>query len=67
MSDFDLILVGGGTGGLTAATGAANLGKKVAVIEGDKLAGTCLNYGCTPTKSIIYSAMLYSAFKNAKQ
>lgn len=67
MSEFDLIVVGGGTGGNYSAVLAANMGKKVALIEKDKLAGTCVNYGCTPTKSIFYSSSLYAQFKNSKQ
>jgi pyruvate/2-oxoglutarate dehydrogenase complex dihydrolipoamide dehydrogenase (E3) component len=60
-------VVGGGTGGNYSAVLAANLGKKVALIERDKLAGTCVNYGCTPTKSIFYSSSLYAQFKNSEQ
>ncbi len=67
MSEFDLMVLGGGTGGLPSAVMAANMGKKVAVVEGDKLAGTCMNYGCTPTKAIIHSARVYAQAKDSKR
>lgn len=67
MPDFDLVVLGGGTGGLPSAVEAADMGKDVALIERDKLAGTCLNYGCTPTKAIIYPAKLLSSFRGSKK
>ncbi len=59
--DFDLIVLGGGPGGYTGAIRAAKLGKKVALIEKDKLGGTCLNRGCIPTKALLHSAEIYSS------
>lgn len=67
MYDYDLIVIGGGTGGLPSGISGAKLGKKIAVVERDQLAGTCLNYGCTPTKVIIHSARLFKLFKDSRQ
>ena len=49
-NEYDLIVIGAGGAGSTAAGNAAGLGRRVALIERDKLGGTCLNYGCDPTK-----------------
>ena len=60
--EYDLIVIGAGAAGSTAATTAASKGARVAMIERDKLGGTCLNYGCDPTKTMIHIAkLLYSA------
>src|SRR5262245_14751603 len=59
---FDLIVIGAGPGGYTAAIRAAQLGKKVACIEkrpGKALGGTCLNVGCIPSKALLDSSELY--------
>jgi dihydrolipoamide dehydrogenase len=53
---FDVVVLGAGPGGYTAAIRAAQLGKKVAIIEADKLGGVCLNKGCIPTKALLKSA-----------
>ena len=53
MNSFDVIVIGSGPGGYVAAIRAAQLGKKVAVIEKDDLGGICLNWGCIPTKSLL--------------
>jgi len=53
---FDLIVIGGGPGGYSAAISAAKCKKKVAVFESDKLGGTCLNVGCIPTKYLLDKA-----------
>jgi pyruvate/2-oxoglutarate dehydrogenase complex dihydrolipoamide dehydrogenase (E3) component len=61
-NEYDLIVVGSGGAGSTAATTAASMGKRIALIERDKLGGTCLNYGCDPTKTLLHTAhMLYQA------
>ena len=61
-NEYDLIVIGAGGAGSTAATTAAGLGKRVALIERDKLGGTCLNYGCDPTKTLLHTAhTLYQA------
>lgn len=56
MSFFDLIVIGAGPGGYVAAIKAAQLGKSVAVIEKDKVGGTCLNRGCVPTKALVHAS-----------
>jgi dihydrolipoamide dehydrogenase len=56
MKKFDVVVVGGGPGGYVAAIRAAQLGKKVALIEMDKMGGVCLNRGCIPTKAVLKSA-----------
>ncbi len=59
---YDLIVIGSGGAGSTAATTAARMGKRIALIERDKLGGTCLNYGCDPTKTLLHTAhLLYHA------
>ena len=62
---FDLVVVGGGPGGYTAAIRASQLGMKCAVIERDALGGVCLNWGCIPTKALLKNAQLYNDFKHA--
>ena len=52
----DLCVIGAGSGGLTVAAGAAQLGVSVALIERHKMGGDCLNYGCVPSKSLIAAA-----------
>lgn len=60
MSQFDLIVVGAGPGGYVAAIRAAQLGKKVAIIEKEsKLGGTCLRVGCIPSKALLESSHIY--------
>ena len=56
MGHFDLIIVGGGPGGYEAAIRGSQLGLNVALIEKDKMGGTCLNRGCIPTKAFVHSA-----------
>lgn len=53
MSDFDLIVVGGGSGGLAGAFRAAAHGARVALLEPGELGGTCVNVGCVPSKTIV--------------
>jgi len=57
--DYDLIVIGSGPGGYTAAIRASQLGLKTAVIEREHLGGICLNWGCIPTKSLLKSAQVY--------
>jgi dihydrolipoamide dehydrogenase len=59
MYDFDVIVIGAGPAGYPAAIRAAQLGKKTAVIEKEAFGGTCLNWGCIPTKTLIASAERY--------
>src|SRR5579859_7088924 len=59
---YDLLVIGAGAAGSTAATNAAQNGARVAMVERDSIGGTCLNYGCDPTKTLIHIAdMLYDA------
>jgi dihydrolipoamide dehydrogenase len=65
--EFDIAVIGGGPGGYPAAIKAAQLGKKVALIEAWELGGTCLNRGCIPTKTLIYNAHLWRKIQNAEE
>jgi len=70
MSDvrhFNLVIIGTGPGGYVAAIRAAQLGLKTAVVEKDELGGTCLNWGCIPTKSWIMTAHLFEQIRRAKE
>jgi len=51
--NYDLIIIGGGSAGLTAARLASSLGAKVCIVEKSDLGGDCLQYGCVPSKSLI--------------
>ncbi len=66
-TDFDLIVLGSGTGGYTAAFRGAQLGLRVALVEPSKIGGTCLHLGCIPTKALIESAELFARLKRAKE
>ncbi|MGA2513498.1 MAG: dihydrolipoyl dehydrogenase [Candidatus Limnocylindrales bacterium] len=66
-SDFDLIVLGAGTGGYTAAFRAAQLGMSVALVDQGKIGGTCLHVGCVPTKALLESAELFARLKKAKE
>ena len=56
MLNYEAVVVGGGPGGYECAIRLAQNGKKTALIEEDKLGGTCLNRGCIPTKTLLHSA-----------
>lgn len=62
---YDLIVIGGGWAGFPASEYAAKHGLKTALIEKDSLGGTCLNYGCIPTKTLLHSTKLLSEIKKA--
>lgn len=62
---YDLIIIGAGPGGYEAALEAADKGMKVALIEKDKLGGTCLNRGCVPTKTLMHTADIARELKDA--
>ena len=62
---FDVVILGGGSGGYAAALRSAQLGKSVALIEKDKLGGTCLHRGCIPTKALLHSAEVADTVKDA--
>jgi len=63
--EFDLVVIGGGSGGLVVAAGGATLGAKVALIEKHKMGGDCLWYGCVPSKTLIKSARIAYQMRNA--
>ena len=63
---YDLIVIGGGPAGYVGAIRAAELGAKVALIERAELGGTCLNWGCIPTKALLKSAQVYHYCRSAK-
>ncbi len=65
--DFDLAVIGAGPGGYVAAIRAAQLGARVAVIERQELGGVCLNWGCIPTKTLIYTAELYRKLQHSEE
>ena len=62
---FDIVVLGGGPGGYTAAIRAAQLGFSTGIIEADKLGGICLNWGCIPTKALLKNAEILHQFKKA--
>ena len=64
MSKYDLIVIGGGPAGYVGAIRAAQLGKRVACVEKERAGGTCLNWGCIPTKSLLRNAELYRLMQN---
>src|SRR5439155_16819165 len=64
---FDLVVLGAGTGGYTAAFRAAQLGLKVALVDQAKVGGTCLHIGCIPTKAMLESAAFVERVRHAKE
>ena len=62
---FDIVVLGGGSGGYAAALRASELGKSVALIEKDKVGGTCLHRGCIPTKALLHSAEVAEHVRDA--
>jgi pyruvate/2-oxoglutarate dehydrogenase complex dihydrolipoamide dehydrogenase (E3) component len=62
---FDVVVIGGGTAGLVTASGCVRLGRKVAMIEREKLGGDCLWTGCVPTKALVATAKLAHQMRNA--
>jgi len=64
---FDLVVLGGGTGGYVAAIRGAQLGLKVALVEKERVGGVCLHKGCIPTKVLLQGAELLSLLKSSKQ
>lgn len=62
---FDLVVLGGGSGGYAAALRAAELGRSVALVEKDKVGGTCLHRGCIPTKALLHAAEVADLTRDA--
>jgi pyruvate/2-oxoglutarate dehydrogenase complex dihydrolipoamide dehydrogenase (E3) component len=62
---FDVVVIGGGTAGLVTASGCARLGRRVALIEREKLGGDCLWTGCVPTKALVATAKLLDQIRHA--
>jgi len=67
MAEKDIVVIGAGPGGYVAAIKAAQLGGKVTLIEKEELGGTCLNWGCIPTKALLRGVELLEAVKGAKE
>jgi dihydrolipoamide dehydrogenase len=67
MSEYDVVVIGGGPGGYTAAIRASQLGFKTAVVEADRLGGICLNWGCIPSKSLLKAAEVMHTLKKSKE
>ena len=67
MKAFDAIVIGSGQGGVPLATNFASLGWRVALIEEGQFGGSCINYGCTPTKTMIASARIAEAVRRGPQ
>ena len=65
MKKYQLIVVGGGPGGYTAAFRAAELGMTVAIVDDNDLGGVCLNWGCIPTKSLLKNAEVFELINDA--
>ncbi|GAA0901111.1 dihydrolipoyl dehydrogenase [Pseudonocardia zijingensis] len=63
----DLVVLGGGSGGYAAALRAAELGQSVVLVERDKLGGTCLHYGCIPTKALLHAAEVADAARDGEK
>jgi dihydrolipoamide dehydrogenase len=66
MSQYDTLILGAGPGGYVAAIRAAQLGAKVCIIEKELVGGTCLNWGCIPTKAMYKSAVLFEQMRQAE-
>src|SRR3954464_13148485 len=66
-STFDVVILGGGSGGYAAALRAGELGLSVALVEKDKLGGTCLHRGCIPTKALLHAAEIADSTRESSQ
>ena len=66
MKEFDVVVVGAGPGGYVAAIRAGQLGMRTAIVEKENLGGTCLNWGCIPTKALLRNAEIISLLKEGK-
>jgi dihydrolipoamide dehydrogenase len=66
-TSFDVIILGGGTGGYVAAIRAAQLGLNTALVDVGKVGGTCLHRGCIPTKALLHTAELLHTFQHGNE
>jgi dihydrolipoamide dehydrogenase len=66
-TSYDLVILGGGSGGYACALRAAELGLSVALVEKDKVGGTCLHYGCIPTKALLHAAEVADSARESAQ
>ncbi|MGG1551695.1 dihydrolipoyl dehydrogenase [Paenibacillus ferrarius] len=64
---YDVVVLGGGIGGYTAAIRAAQLGKNVAIVEKEKMGGTCLHQGCIPSKALLRSAEMFASMNKSEE
>ena len=64
---YDLVVIGGGSAGLTAVTMAARLGASSLLVDRESLGGDCLHYGCVPSKSLIASARMAHRMRHAEK
>lgn len=67
MEHYQLLIIGAGPGGYTAALRAAEFGMKVAVIDRDKIGGVCINRGCIPTKALLYASNMFSMLQRSDE
>jgi dihydrolipoamide dehydrogenase len=67
MAEYDVAIIGGGPGGYVAAIRAAQLGLKTALVEKDRVGGVCLNWGCIPSKALLYNAELVRLFQRSQE
>ena len=65
-NNFDLVVIGAGSGGLAAAKRAASYGAKVCIVEGNRIGGTCVIRGCVPKKLMVYAASSNNSIKNSE-
>ena len=66
-SQFDVVILGAGSGGYACALRAAQLGLTVALVEKGKVGGTCLHVGCIPTKALLHAAEVADAARESEQ
>ncbi len=64
---YDILVIGGGPGGYTAALKAAGLGLKTAIVEKERLGGTCINKGCIPTKALLHASSIFESLQNSDE